>query len=170
MVLVELSLAIAAVKGVGELIDSAKSVAEVASSLDSALNLSDKAKKKEAAKPKGKTETRINKQLEKFEDNTDGESTNLGAIVQEVTDAKALKIELWRLGVKLDVKWGEGTWDKILEIRRKRLEKQERLEYEHQQRILAIKRQRKEFWLEVGKGILLVLVLSGFIYWLLQYY
>jgi|TARA_R110000751_G_scaffold60905_2_gene126831 hypothetical protein len=170
MVLVELSLAIAAVKGVGELIDSAKSVAEVASSLDSALNLSDKAKKKEAAKPKGKTETRINKQLEKFEDNTDGESTNLGAIVQEVTDAKALKIELWRLGVKLDVKWGEGTWDKILEIRRKRLEKQERLEYEHQQRILATKRQRKEFWLEVGKGILLVLVLSGFIYWLLQYY
>ena len=170
MVLAELSLAIAAVKGVGELIDSAKSVAEVASSLDSALNLSDKAKKKESAKPKGKTETRINKQLEKFEDNTDGESTNLGAIVQEVTDAKALKIELWRLGVKLDVKWGEGTWDKILEIRRKRLEKQERLEYEHQQRILAIKRQRKEFWLEVGKGILLVLVLSGFIYWLLQYY
>ena len=170
MVLAELSLAIAAVKGVGELIDSAKSVAEVASSLDSALNLSDKAKKKELAKPKGKTETRINKQLEKFEDNTDGESTNLGAIVQEVTDAKALKIELWRLGVKLDVKWGEGTWDKILEIRRKRLEKQERLEYEHQQRILATKRQRKEFWLEVGKGILLVLVLSGFIYWLLQYY
>ena len=170
MVRAELSLAIAAVKGVGELIDSAKSVAEVASSLDSALNLSDKAKKKEAAKPKGKTETRINKQLEKFEDNTDGESTNLGAIVQEVTDAKALKIELWRLGVKLDVKWGEGTWDKILEIRRKRLEKQERLEYEHQQRILATKRQRKEFWLEVGKGILLVLVLSGFIYWLLQYY
>jgi|TARA_R110002124_G_scaffold44987_6_gene136552 hypothetical protein len=170
MVLAELSMAIAAVKGVGELIDSAKSVAEVASSLDSALNLSDKAKKKEAAKPKGKTETRINKQLEKFEDNTDGESTNLGAIVQEVTDAKALKIELWRLGVKLDVKWGEGTWDKILEIRRKRLEKQERLEYEHQQRILATKRQRKEFWLEVGKGILLVLVLSGFIYWLLQYY
>ena len=170
MVLAELSLAIAAVKGVGELIDSAKSVAEVASSLDSALNLSDKAKKKESAKPKGKTETRINKQLEKFEDNTDGESTNLGAIVQEVTDAKALKIELWRLGVKLDVKWGEGTWDKILEIRRKRLEKQERLEYEHEQRILAIKRQRKEFWLEVGKGILLVLVLSGFIYWLLQYY
>ena len=170
MVLAELSMAIAAVKGVGELIDSAKSVAEVASSLDSALNLSDKAKKKELAKPKGKTETRINKQLEKFEDNTDGESTNLGAIVQEVIDAKALKIELWRLGVKLDVKWGEGTWDKILEIRRKRLEKQERLEYEHQQRILATKRQRKEFWLEVGKGILLVLVLSGFIYWLLQYY
>ena len=170
MVLAELSLAIAAVKGVGELIDSAKSVAEVASSLDSALNLSDKAKKKESAKPKGKTETRINRQLEQFEDNTDGESTNLGAIVQEVTDAKALQQELYRLGTKLDVKWGEGTWDKILEIRRKRLEKQERLEYEHEQRILATKRQRKEFWLEVGKGILLVLVLSGFIYWLLQYY
>ena len=170
MVLAELSLAIAAVKGVGELIDSAKSVAEVASSLDSALNLSDRAKKKEKAKPKGKTETRINKHLEQFEDNTDGESTNLGAIVQEVTDAKALNNELWRLGVRLDVKWGEGTWDKILEIRRKRLEKQEQLEYEHHQRILAAKKQRKEFWIEIGKGILLVVTISGFIYWLLQNY
>ena len=169
MVLAELSLAIAAVKGVGELIDSAKSVAEVASSLDSALNLSDKAKKKEAAKPKGKNERIVQQKLDKY-DNTEGESTNLGAIVQEVTDAKALKIELWRLGVKLDVKWGEGTWEKILEIRRKRLEKQEQLEYEHHQRILAAKKQRKEFWIEIGKGILLVVTISGFIYWLLQNY
>jgi hypothetical protein len=169
MVLAELSLAIAAVKGVGELIDSAKSVAEVASSLDSALNLSDRAKKKEVTKPKGKNERIVQQKLDKY-DNTEGESTNLGAIVQEVTDAKALKIELWRLGVKLDVKWGEGTWDKILEIRRKRLEKQEQLEYEHHQRILAAKKQRKEFWIEIGKGMLLVATMSGFIYWLLQYY
>jgi hypothetical protein len=170
MVLAELSLAIAAVKGVGELIDSAKSVAEVASSLDSALNLSDRAKRKERAKPKGKTETRINKHLEQFEDNTDGESTNLGAIVQEVTDAKALKIELWRLGVKLDVKWGEGTWDKILEIRRKRIEKQEQLKYERQNQIRETKKARKLFYIEIGKGVLLVIAVSGFLYWLLQYY
>ena len=170
MVLAELSLAIAAVKGVGELIDSAKSVAEVASSLDSALNLSDRAKKKESAKPKGKTETRINKHLEQFEDNTDGESTNLGAIVQEVTDAKALNNELWRLGVRLDVKWGEGTWDKILEIRRKRIEKQEQLKYERQNQIRETKKARKLFYIEIGKGVLLVTTVSGFLYWLLQYY
>ena len=170
MVLAELSLAIAAVKGVGELIDSAKSVAEVASSLDSALNLSDRAKKKEKAKPKGKTETRINKHLEQFEDNTDGESTNLGAIVQEVTDAKALNNELWRLGVRLDVKWGEGTWDKILEIRRKRIEKQEQLKYERQNQIRETKKARKLFYIEIGKGVLLVIAVSGFLYWLLQYY
>ena len=160
MVLAELSLAIAAVKGVGELIDSAKSVAEVASSLDSALNLSDRAKKKESAKPKGKTETRINKHLEQFEDNTNGESTNLGAIVQEVTDAKALKIELYRL----------GTWDKILEIRRKRIEKQEQLKYERQNQIRETKKARKLFYIEIGKGVLLVIAVSGFLYWLLQYY
>tara|TARA_R110002049_G_scaffold53008_3_gene148661 strand:+ start:1501 stop:2013 length:513 start_codon:yes stop_codon:yes gene_type:complete len=170
MVLAELSLAIAAVKGVGELIDSAKSVAEVASSLDSALNLSDRAKKKEKAKPKGKTETRINKHLEQFEDNTDGESTNLGAIVQEVTDAKALNNELWRLGVRLDVKWGEGTWDKILEIRRKRIEKQEQLKYERQNQIRETKKARKLFYIEISKGVLLVIAVSGFLYWLLQYY
>ena len=169
MVLAELSLAIAAVKGVGELIDSAKSVSEVASSLDSALNLSDRAKKKEVTKPKGKNERIVQQKLDKY-DNTEGESTNLGAIVQEVTDAKALKIELWRLGVKLDVKWGEGTWDKILDIRRKRIEKQEQLKYERQNQIRETKKARKLFYIEISKGVLLVIAVSGFLYWLLQYY
>jgi hypothetical protein len=170
MVLAELSLAIAAVKGVGELIDSAKSVAEVASSLDSALNLSDKAKKKEAAKPKGKTEIRINKHLEQFEDNTDGESTNLGAIVQEVTDAKALNNELWRLGVRLDVKWGKGTWDKILDIRAKRLAKQKQLEQDHQDKLKQLQEERKKFWLEMLKVLGLLLTFTAFSYWLMQNY
>tara|TARA_R110000824_G_scaffold55115_2_gene151955 strand:- start:232 stop:744 length:513 start_codon:yes stop_codon:yes gene_type:complete len=170
MVLAELSLAIGAVKAVGELIDSAKSVAEVASSLDSALNLSDRAKKKEYTKPKGKTETRITRHLGQFEDNTTGDSTDLGAIVQEVTDAKALKHELYRLGIKLDIKWGEGTWNKILEIRQKRLEKQKRFLYEKENQIREIKKAKRLFWIEIGKGLLLVITISGFLYWLLQHY
>jgi len=70
MVLAELSLAIGAVKAVGELIDSASSIAEVAGKLDTALNLSDKAKKATPAKAKGKTEKQIQQQLDKY-DNTD---------------------------------------------------------------------------------------------------
>tara|TARA_R100000781_G_scaffold53762_1_gene35150 strand:- start:3836 stop:4339 length:504 start_codon:yes stop_codon:yes gene_type:complete len=167
MVLAELSLAIAAVKGVGEAIDAAKSIAEVAGQLDKALNLTDKAEK---IRPKGKTEVRVNKKLEQFEDNTDGESTNLGAIIQEVSDEENLKNELYRIGTKLDVKFGPGTWDKIKEIRRKRLEKQERLEYEAEQREIARALARKKFWLEVLKVVALVASISLFTYWLSLYY
>ena len=170
MVLAELSLAIAAVKGVGEAIDAAKSVAEVAGQLDKALNLTDKAEKIRPKKPKGKTEVRVNKKLEQFEDNTDGESTNLGAIIQEVSDEENLKNELYRIGTKLDVKFGPGTWDKIKEIRRKRLEKQERLEYEAEQREIARALARKKFWLEVLKVVALVVSISLFTYWLSLYY
>ena len=87
-----------------------------------------------------------------------------------MTDAKALNNELWRLGVRLDVKWGEGTWDKILEIRRKRIEKQEQLKYERQNQIRETKKARKLFYIEISKGVLLVIAVSGFLYWLLQYY
>ena len=166
MVLAELSLAIGAVKAVGELIDSAGSIAEVAGKLDTALNLSDRVKKTTPVKAKGKTERQIQQQLDKY-DNTDGESTSLGAIVQEVTDAKTLAHQLYRLGTKLDIKFGEGTWDKILEIRRKRLEKQERIRYERQNQIREAKKARKLFYIEIGKGVLLVTTVSGFLYWLL---
>ena len=169
MVLAELSLAIGAVKAVGELIDSAGSIAEVAGKLDTALNLSDRVKKTTPVKAKGKTERQIQQQLDKY-DNTDGESTSLGAIVQEVTDAKTLAHQLYRLGTKLDIKFGEGTWDKILEIRRKRLEKQERIRYERQNQIRETKKARKLFYIEIGKGVLLVTTVSGFLYWLLQHY
>ena len=111
----------------------------------------------------------MQQKLDKY-DNTDGESTELGAIVQEVTDAKALRNELWRLGVKLDVKWGAGTWDKILEIRKKRLEKQKRLEEEHKERLLEIQKERKRFWMEMLKVLGLLITLTAFAVWLLQYY
>ena len=169
MVLAELSLAIAAVKGVGEAIDAAKSVAEVAGQLDNALNLTEKAKKNAPSKPTGKHERIVQQKLDKY-DNTDGESTNLGAIVQEVTDAKALNNELWRLGVRLDVKWGEGTWQKILDIRAKRLAKQEQIKYEQKQQAIAKAKAQKKFWIEIGKVFLLLNIILIFIWWLFKYY
>tara|TARA_R110001583_G_scaffold73485_1_gene204432 strand:+ start:56 stop:565 length:510 start_codon:yes stop_codon:yes gene_type:complete len=169
MVLAELSLAIAAVKGVGEAIDAAKSVAEVAGQLDNALNLTEKAKKKTPAKPTGKHERIVQQKLDKY-DNTDGESTELGAIVQEVTDGKALRDELYRLGIRLDNKWGKGTWDKILEIREKRLAKQKQLEQDHRDKLKELQEERKKFWLEMLKVIGLLATLTVFAIWLLQYY
>ena len=169
MVLAEISLAVAAVKGVSEAIDAAKSVAEVAGQLDNALNLTEKAKKKPPAKPLGKHERIVQQKLDKY-DNTDGESTNLGAIVQEVTDAKALKNELWGLGVKLDVKWGKGTWDKILSIRAKRLAKQKQLEQDHKDYLKELQKERKRFWMEMLKVLGLLMTLTAFAVWLLQYY
>jgi hypothetical protein len=169
MVLAELSIAISAVKGLGELIDSAKSIAEVAGKLDEALTLSDNVKKDAPTKAKGKTERQIEQQLEKY-DNTTGESTDLGAIVQEYTDAASLKHELYRIGTKLDIKFGSGTWNKILEIRKKRLAKQEKLEQDYQEKLKELQQERKKFWLEILKVLGLLVTLTLFALWLLQYY
>ena len=165
----ELSLAISAIKGVGELINSAGSIADIAGKLDDALNLTEKARKNAPAKPIGKTQKNIQQKLDKY-DNTDGESTNLGAIVQEYSDSKALQNELYLLGASLNRKFGEGTWDKILDIRKKRLEKQKRLEEEHKERLLEIQKERKRFWMEMLKVLGLLITLTAFAVWLLQYY
>jgi hypothetical protein len=164
----ELTLAISAVKSVGQAIDSAKSLIEVAGQLDEAFTLTDKAKR--TKKPKGATEVLLEDRLGKFEGNTDGESTSFAAIAQEVTDAKALTNELFRLKTRLDLKWGPGTYNQIIDTRNERLEKQERLKYEHQQLLRQRKKDRKHFYLEMLKGIGLLLFIAGAMYWLMQSY
>ena len=165
----ELSLAISAIKGVGELINSAGSIADIAGKLDDALNLTEKAKKNAPAKPIGKTQKNIQQKLDKY-DNTDGESTNLGAIVQEYSDSKALQNELYLLGASLNRKFGEGTWDKILDIRAKRLAKQKQLEQDHRDRLIELQEERKRFYFEILKVIGLLFAFTAFSYWLMQNY
>ena len=165
----ELSLAISAIKGVGELINSAGSIADIAGKLDDALNLTEKAKKNAPAKPIGKTQKNIQQKLDKY-DNTDGESTNLGAIVQEYSDSKALQNELYLLGASLNRKFGEGTWDKILDIREKRIAKQKRVAESKRERLIELQEERKRFYFEILKVIGLLFVFTAFSYWLMQNY
>jgi hypothetical protein len=169
MVLVEISLAVAAVKSVSEAIHAAKTVSDIAGKLDDALNLTEKAKKNAPAKPIGKTQKNIQQKLDKY-DNTDGESTNLGAIVKEYSDSKALQNELYLLGCSLNRKFGEGTWDKILDIRAKRLAKQKELEQDRKNKLKELQEERKRFWLEILKVLGLLITLTAFTMWLLQYY
>jgi hypothetical protein len=74
------------------------------------------------------------------------------------------------MGTKLDVKFGRGTWDKILEIRAKRLAKQKQLEQDHRDKLKELQEERKRFWLEMLKVIGLLATLTVFAIWLLQYY
>ena len=168
MVLAEISLAIGAVKAVGEAVDSAKSLLEIAGLLDEAFELNDRVK--ETKKPKGATEVILESKLNKFEDNTDGTSTSFAAIAQEVTDSKALKNELFRLKIRLNNKWGPDTYDTIINTRKKRIEQQERLEYEHRQLLRERKKARKHFLIEILKAVGLLLFVSGATYWLMQNY
>ena len=168
MVLAEISLAIGAVKAVGEAVDSAKSLLEIAGLLDEAFELNDQVK--ETKKPKGATEVLLEDKLGKFEGNTTGESTSFAAIAQEITDSKALKHELYRLKIRLNNKWGPDTYSTIVNLRKERLEKQKQLEYEHQQLLRQRKKDRKRFLLEALKLIGVLLFVAGATYWLMQNY
>ena len=74
------------------------------------------------------------------------------------------------MGTKLDVKFGRGTWDKILEIRAKRLAKQKQLEQDHRDQLKELQKQRKHFWMETLKVLGLLISFTIFGIWLMQYY
>ena len=164
MVLAEISLAIGAVKAVGSAIESAKSLVEVAGQLDRVFSLADQVEQKPHTK--GATESKIEHRLGKFEHHSTGEDTSFAGIAQEIVDAKALRNELYTLKIQLNNKWGPDTYDTIINTRKKRLEKQEKLEYEHRQLLHERKVARKKFWLEMLKVGGLVLFVSGAAYWI----
>ena len=170
MVLAEISLAIAAVKSVGGAIDSAKTLMEISGQLDKAFSLTSQVEDTTPNKPKGQTQARIEQNLEKFEDNTDGQSTSFAAIAQEVTDAKALKMALYTLKIKLNNKWGPDTYDTIIKLREERLERAAKARSAFAQRQREIKKKRKHFFFEMLKAIGLIIAVSGMFWWLMQNY
>ena len=166
MVIAEISLAIGAVKAVGQAIDGAKSIVEIANQLDKCFSLADQVKH---TKPKGKTSARIEQKLNKF-DNSTGESTEFSDIVQEVTDAKALQFEMFRLKTKLNLKWGPDTWDTIINTRNERLRKAKEIREEHIEEMREIKKIHKQLFFEALKAIGLIFIITGFGWWLMQNY
>lgn len=168
MPIAEIGLAISALKGLSEIVESGKSLLECAQTIDKCLSLSEKAEKK-LPKKKGATQKNVESSLEEF-DQGDPESTNLGDIVGELEAQKKLQAALYRVGRQLDNRYGEGTWDMILKTRQDRLARRDKLEREFEAKAAAKRKAQKRFFIEIGKAILIIAVVTLFIWWLFRYY
>ena len=168
MPIAEIGLAISALKGLSEIVESGKSLLECAQTIDKCLSLSEKAEKK-LPKKKGATQKNVESSLEEF-DQGDPESTNLGDIVGELEAQKKLQAALYRVGRLLDNRYGEGTWDMILKTRQDRLARRDKLEREFEAKAAAKRKAQKRFFIEIGKAILIIAVVTLFIWWLFRYY
>ena len=168
MPIAEIGLAISALKGLSEIVESGKSLLECAQTIDKCLSLSEKAEKK-LPKKKGATQKNVESSLEEF-DQGDPESTNLGDIVGELESQKKLQAALYRVGRQLDNRYGEGTWDMILKTRQDRLARRDKLEREFEAKAAAKRKAQKRFFIEIGKAILIIAVVTLFIWWLFRYY
>ena len=168
MPIAEIGLAISALKGLSEIVESGKSLLECAQTIDKCLSLSEKAEEK-LPKKKGATQRNVESSLEEF-DQSDSESTNFGDIVGELESQKKLQAALYRVGRQLDNRYGEGTWDTILRTRQERLARREKLAREFESKAAEKRKAQKKFFIEIGKSILIIALVTFFIWWLYRYY
>ena len=100
------------------------------------------------------------------------DETSISAVANKVLEDKQAEIALLNLAREIDKKWGKGTWNQIIQQRKKLI--QERKAADQLAKENALKRAKADkiywhnFWVEAGKVVLVVffaLAMIGFVYW-----
>ena len=122
-ILAGIALAKSAVSGIKSMIDTANDVNDIAHHIDNLFKSRDQVKRdinknQNAKKPKSKMRAMFNRTMKEDED----DDLSVGAVATMVLEQKKMDREIMNLGIRIDNKFGEGTWTEILETRKKMIE------------------------------------------------
>ena len=122
-ILAGIALAKSAVSGIKSMIDTANDVNDIAHHIDNLFKSRDQVKRdinknQNAKKPKSKMRAMFNRTMKEDED----DDLSVGAVATMVLEQKKMDREIKNLGIRIDNKFGEGTWTEILETRKKMIE------------------------------------------------
>jgi hypothetical protein len=148
-ILAGIALAKSAVSGIKSMIDTANDVGDIAHHIDNLFKSRDQVKrdinKNQNKKPKSKLRSMFNRTMKEDED----DDLSVGAVATMVLEQKKMDREILNLGIRIDNKFGEGTWDEILETRKKMIA-------EHKKQVEAQKEIDKvhaaeahDFWIKI---------------------
>ena len=172
-ILAGIALAKSAVSGIKSMIDTANDVNDIAHHIDNLFKSRDQVKRdinknKNAKKPKSKMRAMFNKKMNEDED----DDLSVGAVATMVLEQKKMDREIMNLGIRIDNKFGEGTWTEILETRKKMIEehnKQAKIQREmDKQHDIEV----HDFWIKVWTWtwqIMVVFVCVIGMWWWLSY-
>ena len=164
---VTIAASIAAVKTA---VGAAKNIQSIGHSLDGLFKAQEdhkKNKKKKQPKTRMQQVLRMRSGDEGYDD-----ETSISAVANKVLEDKQAEIALLNLAREIDKKWGKGTWNQIIQQRKKLI--QERKAADQLAKENALKRAKADkifwhnFWIEAGKVVLVVLfamAMIGFVYW-----
>ena len=172
-ILAGIALAKSAVSGIKSMLDTANDVNDIAHHIDNLFKSRDQVKRdinknKNAKKPKSKMRAMFNKKMNEDED----DDLSVGAVATMVLEQKKMDREIMNLGIRIDNKFGEGTWTEILETRKKMIEehnKQAKIQREmDKQQDIEV----HEFWIKVWTWtwqITIVVICFIGMWWWLSY-
>jgi hypothetical protein len=180
MVIAESMAAFALVKGAVDAIKSAMDTADdvkgIYSGLEALFHHKDAVdrevkKKKKHTKPRSKLAQFFGK---KMGDDTD-DDLGVGAVAAMVLEQKKIDRDILNLGIRIDNKFGEGTWDEILATREKLLEERKEKRKKAKEAAAAHAKEDQEFYdkvfywiIEFGKFIAIAVVasISAYLIWI----
>ena len=172
-ILAGIALAKSAVSGIKSMLDTANDVNDIAHHIDNLFKSRDQVKRdihknQNAKKPKSKMRAMFNKKMNEDED----DDLSVGAVATMVLEQKKMDREIMNLGIRIDNKFGEGTWTEILETRKKMIEehnKQAKIQREmDKQHDIEV----HEFWIKVWTWtwqITIVVICFIGMWWWLSY-
>tara|TARA_R100001594_G_scaffold37305_1_gene67459 strand:- start:563 stop:1096 length:534 start_codon:yes stop_codon:yes gene_type:complete len=156
-------------------VSTAKSVQELTHSLQDLWHNEQEyaqSKKKPTKKPKTRMEQVLRIRTGETEES---DETSISTVANDVLMERQNELALKALAAEVDKKWGDGTWQTIVDEREKRIKAKEenkkkkkeaaRLKAEHDRHLL------KRILEEGGKAVAIVLAITGvvyFLYWAAQ--
>tara|TARA_R110000822_G_scaffold105492_2_gene233288 strand:- start:659 stop:1243 length:585 start_codon:yes stop_codon:yes gene_type:complete len=172
MVIVESMAAFALVKGAVDAVKSAMDTADdvkgIYNGLDALFKHKDAVdrevgKKKKETKPRSKLAQFFGK---KMGDDTD-DDLGVGAVAAMVLEQKKIDRDILNLGIRIDNKFGEGTWDEILATRETLLQERKEKRKKAKEAAAAHAKEDQEFYdkiihwiIEFGKFIAIAVLVS----------
>jgi hypothetical protein len=164
---VTIAASIAAVKTA---IGAAKNIQSIGHSLDGLFKAQEEHKKKKA---KAKPSTRMQQVLRmRAGDEGYDDDTSISAVANQVLEEKKTQAAIASLAKEIDRKWGRGTWDQILQQRKKLLAERAAADQLAKENALRKAKADKIFWhkvlVETGKVFLVLLfagAMIGFVMW-----
>jgi hypothetical protein len=174
MVIAESLLVFSLVKGavdaVKSAIDTAEDVQGIYKGLDALFHHRDAAEQeiaKKKPKPKSKLHAFFSKKI-----GDDDDDLSVGAVAAMVLEKKKLDRAIENLGIRIDNKFGPGTWDEILATRDKMLEDRAAKQRDEKKAAAAQALKEDKFWdtilywvVEALKLGAVLVVAGGIIYW-----
>ena len=136
-----IALVKSAVEGIKSAINTAKDVGEVAGHIDNLLT----------------GEKQVQQQRAKKSGSSIGDQFGIQSVAQEVIDARLAQEQVNEMRTLVDMRFGPGTWQSIVDERARRI--QEAKEAERQARIEA-QREQEEFMEGLKQSLLVSLVIA----------
>ena len=130
-----IALVKSAVDGIKSAIGTAKDISEIADDIDKLFTGEQQIQRK-----------RIKKQNDPF---------SVGSVAKETIDAKSAQEQMYEVSQLVDLRFGHGTWQSIINERAKRLREQQ--EAEKQQRLAKEKHQEE---MMIGAAVILGLLIA----------